>query len=145
MSYSNSDKLVGVLSEWLRPAITELAKAKFNNSPGITAANAWVVKYFPVSKDYSLLNDFGFLIKPSISAFIKQGVINGLAKLNVSDGDIPSFLQATLESMYDELKSKDKITLFGLVEFEQSDIDTLQKLLISNGLLDTAETYEVIK
>lgn len=145
MEHTNLDKLTAILSEWLRPAITEVAKLKLGTAPAITAANAWIVKYFPVNSGYSILNDLGFLVVPTMQAYLRQILQGYMQKLNVSDIDLPYFMDNVINSMQNEITNNGKLSLFGMLELNREDLDSLKVLLEKNMFTSNMVNYTVIK
>ena len=111
----------------------------------VQAANEWVKKYFPVTADYSIVNDLSFLAVPVSEILIEPVIGNAIAKLGVQDQDIPAYAMKLVESMIEEAGKNGSVSLFNTVEIETSDLEKLRYLLRKNLPVDECEKYEVIE
>lgn len=145
MEYSNLNKLVAILTEWLRPMLNAIAGTRLNALPNISAANAWVRKFFPVKADYSIVNDLSFLVNPLIEQMLQSTVSSKIASLNIQDSEIPNFVLSVINSAKEEIAKKGKLTLFNIVELESADIENLEVLINKNLATLNFTKYEVIK
>lgn len=145
VEYTNLDKLAAVAAEWLRPSLQGIAASRLDKMEGVAAANSWVVKYFPVKPDYSIVNDLGFLIAPAAACAIRPALANIINRAGIPDSSIPEFANGIADAAAKEAEEKGKITLFGILEIEQSDIDVLKDLLDKNLPCGQQSGYTVIK
>lgn len=145
MEYSNIDKLSAVITEWIRPSLSKIASSSLNKLEGVASANSWIIKYFPVKSDYSIVNDLGFLLSPVTTSIVKPMLSNAIAKLGITDNGIPEFARNVVKSALKEANEKGKITLFGILEIEPSDIKELKRLLEKNLSCDSEVGYSVVK
>lgn len=143
MEYTNLDKLVAVVVEWLRPLASTLAGTYLNKLESVERANAWARKFFPVSADYSITNDLGFLAVPALQSAVRPFIQSSLDKLNLTDDVIPEFAKNTVMAMDRELETKSSISLFNLIELDQADVNRLRLLLERNLPISFTE-YTVI-
>ena len=111
----------------------------------VQAANEWVKKYFPVAKDYSIVNDLSFLAVPASEILIEPIVRNGIAKLGVQEQDIPAYAMKLVDSMIEQTDKKGSVSMFNTVELEKSDLEKLRYLLRKNLPVEEFEKYEVIE
>ena len=144
MEYTNLDKLVAVIVEWLRPLASTLAGTYLNRLDSIERANAWARKFFPVSADYSITNDLGFLAMPALQSAVRPFIQSSLDKLNLTDEAIPEFAKNTVMAMDKELEAKSTISLFNLIELDKDDVNRLRNLIERNLPVSFTE-YTVVK
>lgn len=81
----NIDTLSGIIIDWAKPMIDDIALQIVNGSDSITRANAWIRKYFPVSQNYSIWNDISFLALPLLSVSITPFLENAVNKIGITD------------------------------------------------------------
>ncbi|MBP5401383.1 MAG: hypothetical protein J6Y35_07130 [Bacteroidales bacterium] len=143
--HSNSQILAAVIANWAKPLVDQVLVARIGALPPITAASEWVKKYFPVAGNYSIVNDIAFLAVPATEIIIEPMVINGIAKLGVSDEQIPEYAAKLVDAMLAEAKKNGKVTLFNTIELEKSDFEKLKKLLDKNLPATADEKYTVIE
>ena len=143
MEYTNSEKLTAVLVKWAKPMVDEIVASRLGNYQPIVAANEWVKKYFPVASNYSIVNDLSFLVVPSTEIVVGNFVRNGIAKLGVADADSPGYASKLLAAMMEQAEKEGKISLFGSIELEKSDLEKLRTMLERNLPVEVAERYEV--
>lgn len=143
MNHTNSEILTAVLVKWAKPMVDEIVASRLGNYQPIVAANEWVKKYFPVASNYSIVNDLSFLVVPSTEIVVGNFVRNGIAKLGVADADIPGYSSKLLAAMMEQAEKDGKISLFGTIELEKSDLEKLRTLLERNLPVEVAERYEV--
>ena len=91
------------------------------------------------------MNDIAFLAVPATEIIIEPMVINGIAKLGVSDEQIPEYAAKLVDAMLAEAKKNGKVTLFNTIELEKSDFEKLKKLLDKNLPATADEKYTVIE
>lgn len=145
MEYSNIDKLSAVVAEWIRPSLSKIASESLNKLEGVASANSWIIKYFPVKSDYSIVNDLGFLLSPIAQSVVKPLLSNAICKIGITDAGIPEFARNVVEYALKEASEKGQITLFGILEIEPSDIKELKRLLEKNLSCDSVVGYRVVK
>lgn len=143
--HSNSQILAAVIANWAKPLVDQVLVARIGALPPVAAASEWVKKYFPVAGNYSIVNDIAFLAVPATEIIIEPMVINGIAKLGVSDEQIPEYAAKLVDAMLAEAKKNGKVTLFNTIELEKSDFEKLKKLLDKNLPATAHEKYTVIE
>lgn len=144
MDYKNIDILTAVVTEWIRPLISTIASSYLDKTESVTRANAWAKKFFPVSANYSITNDFGFLIAPIVQSAVRPFLKSNLERFNISDENIPEFAMNVVSSAYNELGTKKSISLFNMIEIDKGDLDRLKSLLDKNMPV-SASHYNVVK
>lgn len=143
--FSNSDKLIAVIVEWARPMVSAVVASRINKAPQVAAANAWVKKYFPVSADYSIVNDLAFLVQPVGEVMIEPIVRNAISSAGLDDAGIPQYADKLVNSLLEEAEKKGKVSLFNAIELDKSDFERLQQLLQRNLPITKTEKYEVLQ
>lgn len=118
-----------------------------NQSQPIQSANEWVKKYFPVAKNYSIVNDLSFLAMPASEMIIEPIVRNGIERLGVKDEDIPKYAAGIVDAALEKVAQDGSITLFGTIELEDADLRSLRHLLAANlpQTREQIEKYQVIE
>ena len=144
-TYTNAEILTAVLVEWAKPMVDTVIAELVGKNDGVVAANEWVKKYFPVAKNYSIVNDLSFLAVPATEMVIEPMVRNGVARLGLDDKRIPDYAAKVADSLNEEAERSGKVTLFNALELEKSDIDRLRALLRKNLPAEEFARYEVIQ
>lgn len=143
--YSNSKILAAVIANWAKPLIDQVLLSRIGDLQQVSAASEWVKKYFPVSGNYSIVNDLAFLAVPAVGLIVEPLVTNGLAKLGVPEEQIPSYAAKMADAMLAEAEKNGKVTLFNAIELEKSDFKRLKKLIDKNLPVTEEEAYTVIE
>ena len=141
--YSNLEKLTAVLVHWAKPMIDTVVAERLGRFQPVQAANEWVKKYFPVSGNYSIVNDLSFLAVPATEFVMEPIIRNAVGKLNLSDAEIPEYASKLVGSMINEAERVGKVTVFNLLEFEKSDFESLADLLEKNLPVGKVSKYQV--
>ena len=126
---SNIDTLSGVIIDWAKPMIDDIALQIVNGSDSITRANAWIRKYFPVSQDYSIWNDISFLALPLLSVSITPFLENAVNKIGITDEMIPKYIRDIADAMYKEAETKGEVKFLERYEFSLDDMKRLKDLI----------------
>ena len=143
--YSNIEKLTAVIVTWAKPMIDSIIASRLGNFQPIQAANEWVKKYFPVSSNYSIVNDLSFLAMPATEIFVEPIIRNAIGKMNLNEDMIPEYAAKLVNSMIDEAEKNGKVSLFNAVELEKSDFENLRSLLEKNLPSTATNKYQVIE
>lgn len=139
MAYTNSQKLAAVLSEWARPAISQIASSKIAELPFMMSLQSTIEGLGIVGNGYSIVSDISPFIQPVIDSMITP-MLEGYFK-NIPDEAIPKTAKAIVEQM----KAQKNVSLLnGLLVLEQSDVEELEKLLDKNLPITEDESYKVI-
>ena len=126
---SNVDILSGIIVDWAKPMIDDIALQIVNGSDSITRANAWIRKYFPVSQNYSIWNDISFLALPLLSVSITPFLENAVNKIGITDEMIPKYIRDIADAMYKEAETKGEVKFLERYEFSLDDMKRLKDLI----------------
>ena len=125
----NIDTLSGIIIDWAKPMIDDIALQIVNGSYSITRANAWIRKYFPVSQNYSIWNDISFLALPLLSVSITPFLENAVNKIGITDEMIPKYIKDIADAMYKEAETKGEVKFLERYEFSLDDMKRLKDLI----------------
>lgn len=125
----NIDTLSGIIIDWAKPMIDDIALQIVNGSDSITRANAWIRKYFPVSQNYSIWNDISFLALPLLSVSITPFLDNAVNKIGITDEMIPKYIRDIADAMYKEAETKGEVKFLERYEFSLDDMKRLKDLI----------------
>ena len=125
----NIDTLSGIIIDWAKPMIDDIALQIVNGSDSITRANAWIKKYFPVSQNYSIWNDISFLALPLLSVSITPFLENVVNKIGITDEMIPKYIRDIADAMYKEAETKGEVKFLERYEFSLDDMKRLKDLI----------------
>ena len=125
----NIDTLSGIIIDWAKPMIDDIALQIVNGSDSITRANAWIKKYFPVSQNYSIWNDISFLALPLLSVSITPFLENAVNKIDITDEMIPKYIRDIADAMYKEAETKGEVKFLERYEFSLDDMKRLKDLI----------------
>lgn len=125
----NIDTLSGIIIDWAKPMIDDIALQIVNGSDSITRANAWIRKYFPVSQNYSIWNDISFLALPLLSISITPFLENAVNKIGITDEMIPKYIRDIADAMYKEAETKGEVKFLERYEFSLDDMKRLKDLI----------------
>ena len=125
----NIDTLSGIIIDWAKPMIDDIALQIVNGSDSITRANAWIRKYFPVSQNYSIWNDISFLALPLLSVSITPFLENAVNKIGITDEMIPKDIRDIADAMYKEAETKGEEKFLERYEFSLDDMKRLKDLI----------------
>lgn len=139
MAFSNSQKLAAVLSEWARPAISQIASSKLMGLSFMQSLQSTIGGSGLVGPNYNLANDIAPLIQPIVNTLITPVLAKSFA--NVPDEAIPQ----TARAIVNQMKQQGTFTILdGLVTFDMDDINELDSLLLHNLPVEETEQYQVI-
>lgn len=138
--WTNAQKLSAVLTEWMRPAVSQIAAHKIMDLSAMKSLQAVIGGSGLVSGDYSLQADIQPMIEPVVNALVQPMLHKYIS--NVPDESIPQMAH----SIVDSLKQKGSVTILdGLVTFEHNDLCELSDLLDFNlPIEEEGEPYKVI-
>ena len=125
----NIDTLSGIIIDWAKHMIDDIALQIVNGSDSITRANAWIRKYFPVSQNYSIWNDISFLALPLLSVSITPFLENAVNKIGITDEMIPKYIRDIADAMYKEAETKGEVKFLERYEFSLDDMKRLKDLI----------------
>ena len=125
----NIDTLSGIIIDWAKPMIDDIALHFVIGSDSITRANAWIRMYFPVSQNYSIWNDISFLALPLLSVSITPFLENAVNKIGITDEMIPKYIRDIADAMYKEAETKGEVKFLERYEFSLDDMKRLKDLI----------------
>lgn len=138
MEYSNSQILAAVVSEWARPAISQIAAGNIMRLPMLQSLQATIGSLGLVSGAYNLQKDIEPLIQPVVNSLITP-------MLSRYFGQIP---EESIPQMAHDIVEKVRYNgplsiLEGVVTFEEEDLDELAELLQKNLPVESVDHYQV--
>ncbi len=138
MNFTNSQILAAVVSEWARPAISQIATGKLMHLPMLQSMQATIASMGLVSGDYALQKDIEPLIQPIINSLVTPILAKYFAQ--IPEESIPQMAHDIVEKVrYNGPLS----VLEGMVTFDEEDLDELADLLQKNLPVETTETYQI--
>ena len=138
MEYSNSQILAAVVSEWARPAISQIAASKVMRLPMFQSLQASIGALGLVSGEYNLQKDIEPLILPVVNSLITPVLARYFAQ--IPEESIPQMAHDIVEKVrYNGPLS----VLEGVITFDEEDLDELADLLQKNLPVENAAPYQV--
>ena len=138
MEYSNSQILAAVVSEWARPAISQIAAGNIMRLPMLQSLQATIGSLGLVSGAYNLQKDIEPLIQPVVNSLITPMLSRYFSQ--IPDESIPQMAHDIVEKVrYNGPLS----ILEGVVTFDEEDLDELAELLQKNLPVESVDHYQV--
>ena len=138
MEYSNSQILAAVVSEWARPAISQIAAGNLMRLPMLQSLQATISSLGIVSGSYALQKDIEPLIQPIVNSLITPMLARYFGQ--IPEESIPQMAHDIVEKM----RNNGPVSVLeGMVTFEEEDLDELADLLQKNLPVEKAEGYQV--
>lgn len=138
MEYSNSQILAAVVSEWARPAISQIAASKVMRLPMFQSLQASIGALGLVSGEYNLQKDIEPLILPVVNSLITPVLARYFGQ--IPEESIPQMAHDIVEKVrYNGPLS----ILEGVITFDEEDLDELADLLQKNLPVENAAPYQV--
>ena len=138
MEYSNSQILAAVVSEWARPAISQIAAGNIMRLPMLQSLQATIGSLGFVSGTYNLQKDIEPLIQPVVNSLITPMLAKYFGQ--IPDESIPQMAHDIVEKVrYNGPLS----ILEGVVTFDEEDLDELAELLQKNLPVESVDHYQV--
>lgn len=138
MEYSNSQILAAVVSEWARPAISQIAASNAMRLPMLQSLQASIDALGLVSGEYNLQKDIEPLIHPVVNSLITPMLARYFGQ--IPEESIPQMAHDIIEKVrYNGPLS----ILEGMITFDEEDLDELADLLQKNLPVENAEHYQV--
>ena len=138
MDYSNSQILAAVVSEWARPAISQIAASKAMRLPMLQSLQASIGSLGLVSGEYNLQKDIEPLILPVVNSLITPVLARYFGQ--IPEESIPQMAHDIVEKVrYNGPLS----VLEGVITFDEEDLDELADLLQKNLPVENAAPYQV--
>ena len=138
MEYKNSQILAAVVSEWARPAISQIAAGNLMRLPMLQSLQATISSLGIVSGSYALQKDIEPLIQPIVNSLITPMLARYFGQ--IPEESIPQMAHDIVEKM----RGNGPVSVLeGMVTFEEEDLDELADLLQKNLPVEKAEGYQV--
>lgn len=138
MNFKNSQILAAVVSEWARPAISQIATGKLMHLPMLQSIQATIASLGLVSGEYALQKDIEPLIQPVVNSLVTPILAKYFGQ--IPEESIPQMAHDIVEKVrYNGPLS----VLEGMVTFDEEDLDELADLLQKNLPVETTETYQI--
>ena len=138
MEYKNSQILAAVVSEWARPAISQIAAGNLMRLPMLQSLQATIGSLGIVSGNYALQKDIEPLIQPIVNSLITPMLARYFGQ--IPEESIPQMAHDIVEKMRDNGSMS---VLEGMVTFEEEDLAELADLLDKNLPVGQTQDYQV--
>lgn len=138
MEYKNSQILAAVVSEWARPAISQIAAGNLMRLPMLQSLQATIGSLGIVSGNYALQKDIEPLIQPIINSLITPMLARYFGQ--IPEESIPQMAHDIVEKM---CANGSMSVLEGMVTFEEEDLAELADLLDKNLPVGQTQDYQV--
>lgn len=138
MEYKNSQILAAVVSEWARPAISQIAAGNLMRLPMLQSLQATIGSLGLVSGNYALQKDIEPLIQPIINSLITPMLARYFGQ--IPEESIPQMAHDIVEKM----RANGSMSILeGMVTFEEEDLAELADLLDKNLPIGQTQDYQV--
>ena len=138
MEYKNSQILAAVVSEWARPAISQIAAGNLMRLPMLQSLQATISSLGIVSGSYALQKDIEPLIQPIVNSLITPILARYFGQ--IPEESIPQMAHDIVEKM----RNNGPVSVLeGMVTFDEEDITELSDLLDKNLPVGQTPGYQV--
>ena len=138
MEYKNSQILAAVVSEWARPALSQIAAGNLMRLPMLQSLQATIGSLGIVSGNYALQKDIEPLIQPIINSLITPMLARYFGQ--IPEESIPQMAHDIVEKM----RANGSMSILeGMVTFEEEDLAELADLLDKNLPIGQTQDYQV--
>ena len=138
MEYKNSQILAAVVSEWARPAISQIAAGNLMRLPMLQSLQATISSLGIVSGSYALQKDIEPLIQPIVNSLITPMLARYFGQ--IPEESIPQMAHDIVEKM----RNNGPVSVLeGIVTFDEEDITELSDLLDKNLPVGQTPGYQV--
>ena len=138
MEYKNSQILAAVVSEWARPAISQIAAGNLMRLPMLQSLQATISSLGIVSGSYALQKDIEPLIQPIVNSLITPMLARYFGQ--IPEESIPQMAHDIVEKM----RNNGPVSVLeGMVTFDEEDITELSDLLDKNLPVGRTPGYQV--
>ena len=138
MEYKNSQILAAVVSEWARPAISQIAAGNLMRLPMLQSMQATISSLGIVSGSYALQKDIEPLIQPIVNSLITPMLARYFGLIH--EESIPQMAHDIVEKM----RNNGPVSVLeGMVTFDEEDITELSDLLDKNLPVGQTPGYQV--
>lgn len=138
MEYKNSQILAAVVSEWARPAISQIAAGNLMRLPMLQSLQATISSLGIVSGNYALQKDIEPLIQPIVNSLVAPMLARYFGQ--IPEECIPQMAHDIVEKM----RGNGPLSVLeGMVTFEEEDLNELADLLDKNLPVEQTQGYQV--
>ena len=138
MEYKNSQILAAVVSEWARPAISQIAAGNLMRLPMLQSLQATISSLGIVSGSYALQKDVEPLIQPIVNSLITPMLARYFGQ--IPEESIPQMAHDIVGKM----RGNGPVSVLeGMVTFDEEDITELSDLLDKNLPVGQTPGYQV--
>ena len=138
MEYKNSQILAAVVSEWARPAISQIAAGNLMRLPMLQSLQATISSLGIVSGSYALQKDIEPLIQPIVNSLITPMLARYFGQ--IPEESIPQMAH----DIVDKMRNNGPVSVLeGMVTFDEEDITELSDLLDKNLPVGQTPGYQV--
>ena len=138
MEYKNSQILAAVVSEWARPAISQIAAGNLMRLPMLQSLQATISSLGIVSGSYARQKDVEPLIQPIVNSLITPMLARYFGQ--IPEESIPQMAHDIVEKM----RGNGPVSVLeGMVTFDEEDITELSDLLDKNLPVGQTPGYQV--
>jgi hypothetical protein len=138
MEYKNSQILAAVVSEWARPAISQIAAGNLMRLPMLQSLQATIGSLGLVSGDYALQKDIEPLIQPVVNSLVTPMLTKYFGQM--PEESIPQLAH----DIVDKVRYNGPLSILeGLITFDEEDLDELADLLQKNLPVEKVDGYQV--
>ena len=138
MEYKNSQILAAVVSEWARPAISQIAAGNLMRLPMLQSLQATISSLGIVSGSYALQKDIEPLIQPIVNSLITPMLARYFGQ--IPEESIPQMAHDIVEKM----RNNGPVSVLeGMRTFDEEDITELSDLLDKNLPVGQTPGYQV--
>ena len=138
MEYKNSQILAAVVSEWARPAISQIAAGNLMRLPMLQSLQATISSLGIVSGSYALQKDIEPLIQPIVNSLITPMLARYFGQ--IPEESNPQMAHDIVEKM----RNNGPVSVLeGMVTFDEEDITELSDLLDKNLPVGQTPGYQV--
>lgn len=138
MDYTNSQILAAVVSEWARPAISQIAASNLMRLPMLQSLQATIGSMGLVSGNYALQKDIEPLIQPVVNSLVTPMLAKYFGQ--IPEESIPQMAH----DVVDKVRYNGPLSILeGMITFDEEDLDELADLLQKNLPVEKTEGYQV--
>lgn len=138
MDYTNSQILAAVVSEWARPAISQIAASNLMRLPMLQSLQATIGSMGLVSGSYALQKDIEPLIQPVVNSLVTPMLAKYFGQ--IPEESIPQMAH----DVVDKVRYNGPFSILeGMITFDEEDLDELADLLQKNLPVEKQEGYQV--
>lgn len=138
MDYTNSQILAAVVSEWARPAISQIAASNLMRLPMLQSLQATIGSMGLVSGSYALQKDIEPLIQPVVNSLVTPMLAKYFGQ--IPEESIPQMAH----DVVDKVRYNGPFSILeGMITFDEEDLDELADLLQKNLPVEKQGGYQV--